>query len=343
MGCAHGRHKGDSKTKDIDAQLREEMPKLQAQITLLFLGTGESGKSTFTRVIKSTLGITSKRELALFTDVLRTNTLASMQTLLKCEEVIDAGLHEEAIAKLILESQVLTPEVADAIVELCQNEYVEYCFSQRASLKLHLPDSCYYYFENCKRFAQPEFEVNLTDITHASVRTTGILETVFTYNSTPFRLIDVGGQRSERRKWLSCMTDVTAVIYLVALNDYNAVLQEDGKTNRMIESLTLFRVLSNSKFLKSKDWILFLNKKDLLKEQIEHTPLTVLFPDCPETAKSNYSEGKRFICDQYRALFGGKTLIHHFTCAIDPENAQRVFNDVRLFLLANFLASANLV
>jgi hypothetical protein len=139
------------------------------------------------------------------------------------------------------------------------------------------------------------------------------------------------------------MSEVTAVIYLVALNDYNAVLQEDGVTNRMVESLTLFRVLSNSKFLKMKDWILFLNKKDLFKEQVKTTPLTVLFPDCPENAKSSYKEGKQYICDQFRSLFGGKSLIHHFTCAIDPENARRVFNDVRLFLLSHYLSNANLM
>lgn len=245
--------------------------------------------------------------------------------------------------------------MAAAITKLSENENVEYCFEQRNYLKLHLPDSCYYCrcctltlakfsdFHNCERFAQADFEVTLTDITHASIRTTGILETVFTYNNTPFRLIDVGGQRSERRKWLSCMSEVTAVIYLVALNDYNAVLQEDGTTNRMVESLTLFRVLSNSKFLKEKDWILFLNKKDLFKEQVKAVPLTVLFPDCPDNVKNSYKEGKQYICEQFRSLFGGKNLIHHFTCAIDPENSRRVFNDVRLFLLSHYLANANLV
>lgn len=198
-------------------------------------------------------------------------------------------------------------------------------------------------FDNCERFAQSDFEANLTDITHASVRSSGILETLFTYNNTPFRLIDVGGQRSERRKWLSCMTDVTAVIYLVALNDYNSVLMEDGSTNRMVESLTLFRVLTGSKVLKNKDWILFLNKKDLFKEQIQNTPLTILFPECPEQTKHSYSLGRVFILEQFRSLFGGKRLICHFTCAIDPENARRVFHDVRVALLASSLSNANLV
>lgn len=139
------------------------------------------------------------------------------------------------------------------------------------------------------------------------------------------------------------MTDVTAVIYLVALNDYQSVLIEDNTTNRMVESLTLFKVLTNSKFLRKKEWILFLNKKDLFKEQIETTPLTVLFPDCPDEAKNSYALGRLFILEQFRSLFGGKHLSHHFTCAIDPENARRVFHDVRLSILAKCLSHVQLL
>src|SRR5690606_980583 len=61
----------------------------------------------------------------------------------------------------------------------------------------------------------------------AKVRTTGITETIFTVANTEFTMVDVGGQRSERRKWLHCFSDVTAVIYLVALNEYDMVLEED--------------------------------------------------------------------------------------------------------------------
>jgi hypothetical protein len=128
-----------------------------------------SGKSTFTRVIKSTLGITSQRELSLFTDVLRANALQSMQTLLKCDEVIEAGvsdshngkvvcskLHVVPTKKQVSEATSLTPEVAVAVSKLSENEHVEYCFEQRTYLKLHLPDSCYY----CTSLVMPFFTLS---------------------------------------------------------------------------------------------------------------------------------------------------------------------------------------
>jgi guanine nucleotide-binding protein G(i) subunit alpha len=51
------------------------------------------------------------------------------------------------------------------------------------------------------------------------------------------RLFDVGGQRSERKKWIHCFEDVTAIIFCVAMSEYDQVLHEDETTVR-ISSLT---------------------------------------------------------------------------------------------------------
>lgn len=41
------------------------------------------------------------------------------------------------------------------------------------------------------------------------------------------RMFDVGGQRSERKKWIHCFEGVTAIIFCVALSAYDLVLAED--------------------------------------------------------------------------------------------------------------------
>ena len=45
-----------------------------------------------------------------------------------------------------------------------------------------------------------------------------------------YRVVDVGGQRSERRKWIQCFDDVRAVLFVCALSGYDMTLFEDGKT-----------------------------------------------------------------------------------------------------------------
>ena len=49
-----------------------------------------------------------------------------------------------------------------------------------------------------------------------------------------FRMFDVGGQRSERKKWIHCFEGVTAIIFCVALSGYDLVLAEDEEMNRSV-------------------------------------------------------------------------------------------------------------
>jgi len=61
-------------------------------------------------------------------------------------------------------------------------------------------------------------------------------------------MFDVGGQRDERRKWIQCFNDVTAIIFVTASSSYNLVLREDPTQNRVKESLELFGSLWNNRY-----------------------------------------------------------------------------------------------
>jgi len=43
-------------------------------------------------------------------------------------------------------------------------------------------------------------------------------------------MFDVGGQRSERKKWIHCFEGVTAIIFIVAMSEYDLMLAEDQNT-----------------------------------------------------------------------------------------------------------------
>ena len=92
-------------------------------------------------------------------------------------------------------------------------------------------------------------------------------------------MFDVGGQRSERKKWIHCFENVTSIIFCVALSEYDQVLLEETTQNRMIESLVLFDSVVNSRWFMRTSIILFLNKVDLFKKKLGRSPLATYFPD----------------------------------------------------------------
>lgn len=94
----------------------------------------------------------------------------------------------------------------------------------------------------------------------------------------PASMLDVGGQRSERRKWIHCFDCVTAVLFCASLSEYDQKLREDDSQNRMKESLLLFDEICNSPWFRDTSFILFLNKTDLFREKIQRIPITSCFP-----------------------------------------------------------------
>lgn len=51
-------------------------------------------------------------------------------------------------------------------------------------------------------------------------------------------MFDVGGQRSERKKWIHCFENVTSIIFCVALSEYDQTLLEESNQVRLITSPT---------------------------------------------------------------------------------------------------------
>jgi len=123
--------------------------------------------------------------------------------------------------------------------------------------EFQLMDGAKYCFDNVDRFTAVDYTPDETDVLRVRARTTGIIETTFKVKGTAFRMVDVGGQRSERKKWIHFFEDVTAIIYCVALNEYDMKLFEDEKVNRMQESLELFEEICNSKWFTKTAIILF--------------------------------------------------------------------------------------
>merc|ERR1711957_860387 len=91
----------------------------------------------------------------------------------------------------------------------------------------------------------------------------------FSLNHNECTVIDVGGQRNERQKWIHCFENVDLLIFVANLDGYNQFLYEDNDTNRLTEDLELFDQIVNSKRFRDTRMVLLLNCKDIFRVKIE--------------------------------------------------------------------------
>lgn len=84
--------------------------------------------------------------------------------------------------------------------------------------------------------------------------------------------------RNERKKWIHCFEDVTLLLFVVAINEYDTICEEDCATNRLHEALNLFKDIINNIWFAHTNVVLFLNKVDLFREKIQHVNMNICFP-----------------------------------------------------------------
>ncbi|XP_055374050.1 guanine nucleotide-binding protein G(q) subunit alpha isoform X5 [Condylostylus longicornis] len=200
------------------------------------------------------------------------------------------------------------------------------------------------YLSDLDRIEVPDYLPTEQDILRARVPTTGILEYPFDLDGMVFRMVDVGGQRSERRKWIHCFENVTSIIFLVALSEYDQILFESENENRMEESKALFKTIITYPWFQNSSIILFLNKKDLLEEKIMYSHLVDYFPEFDGPQRDAIA-AREFILRMFVDLNpdSEKIIYSHFTCATDTENIRFVFAAVKDTILQSNLKEYNLV
>lgn len=218
-------------------------------------------------------------------------------------------------------------EIALAIKQLWARDLgIVKCFQQ--AHKFQLESSAEYHFENVDKFKDPNHRCLNQDILMGRIKTTGITENVFEVKGTKLKVLDAGGQRSERKKWLHCFQDIDAVMFVFAVLEYDQTLYEDNRVNRMHESFALFNALCNSRWFIKTPFILILNKVDLLQKKLPRSNIKDYFPEYTGDSL-NVDQVLDFLKDKILSLDRTKKPIYvHRTCATDTETMPFVIKAV---------------
>ncbi|KAI9813457.1 MAG: hypothetical protein M1827_004132 [Pycnora praestabilis] len=283
-----------ARSQEIDKLLRQDGKKMRTTVKLLLLGAGESGKSTVLKQMKLLYseGFSSNERLE-YRVIIFSNLINAFKVILDAMEEMDISfeiVEHENFAGIILAE----PEI--------------------------MPQQSFPFFADIDRLFAKDYIPTDQDVLRSRLRTTGITETIFELGTLTYRMFDVGGQRSERKKWIHCFEGVSCLLFLVAISGYDQCLVEDKDANQMQEALMLFESIVNSQWFNRSSIILFLNKIDLFKAKLESSRINKYFPDYKDNP-TDWKAASNYFAERFRGLNRNpaKELYTHFTNATDTN------------------------
>lgn len=357
------------RSHQIDRQNQQDYEIGQTQVKLLLLGAGESGKTTVLKQMQIIYGAGfSEHDLqTIWAPRVNENVVTAMKAL--CDGASDLGLEDQIQNKAAfdqftsneaiygvgsaLSEDFSLVEVGPVIKTLWADPGIQAAWARRSEYQVI--ESHVHYFENIDQMMQPNYLPSQDDVLLCRSRTTGIVETVLDIDSSEFHIFDVGGQRNERRKWIHCFDEVTAVIFVAALSEFDQVLFEDSRQNRMVEAIDIFHEHFHSAVFARSAFILFLNKSDLFEKKLQTKAINsvpewsdfsgpTLNPlaageHTKEEVKAAFDAGVAYFQNKFETAPKAKPntpqrdLFVHITTATNTENARTILEACKHMIL----------
>ena len=332
----------EQKSKEVDRAIKRAEQEEQEVSKLLLLGAGDSGKSTLFKQMRLLYGKgfadADRKQYISSVDM---NLWQGTKTLIILADKY-GGLAPESAASKTFVAEVkddhrILEEAAKHIRTIWEDPGVKAALAQES---FYWAESTPYFFDRLSDIATTKYIPSQEDILRVRVPTTGIVETSFSIDGNMYRMLDVGGQRSERKKWIHCFEDVTAVLFVANIAAYDLKLYEDEGQPALDEAIALFDFVANNKAFAKTSIVLFLNKRDLLQAKLPTSPLSKHYP---AFTGSTYEEAVEFITDLFLAKAPiEKRIYSHVTCATDTTNVGVVFLAVKDIIITQMLKALEL-
>jgi len=346
----------EKKSQDIDKKNKEEYKRKATESKLLLLGTGEAGKSTVMKQMQIyTTGFTVDERLV-YKPFIYKQIMKNIKALIKesnnteytAAQTFDK---ERAIRVHQLSDKISDPgflnqftsQIWEDVKELWRDKSIQETFD--FNHRYTLDDSTQYFLDKIDTLAAKDYQPTDQDILKSRVKTSAIIEKEMDFKGNCYRLVDVGGQRSERRKWAHCFVDITALVFFVAISEYDQTLRESNEIKRLDESFRVFKEIINNKYFSNKPVILIFNKMDIFKEKFKKRHLSKYFEDFQSDGTEK--DAVEFLKKKFIALDLSKPakrqIYFRDAVAIDSEVFRPVFEAMLEYVLHESLQSAGFI
>jgi len=328
----------------------------QKMVKVLLLGSGDSGKSTILKQMRLIHHVPfTPHEVESFRQIIWNNVTHGVRIVLDSMEdmdlkvsaknsVLHVGLIENAGD--VGDGEAYPQHFYESLKALWNDKGIQRAWGRRNEAAL--PENLGYFFSHLDRLFLSYYVPTKQDILHCCTRTTGITETVFHLRDHEMYVVDVGGRKSERRKWLHYFQDVTSILFLVSLSGYDQCLLEDKDVNQMQDAMAIWDSICRSQWFKLTSIILFLNKDDLFQAKVLHSDIKTYFPDF-DGGPGDASSGREYFKKRFARLAqkAGRSkereIYIHITTATDTQLLRVVMAAVEDIVLGQNLEVAALV
>lgn len=363
--CGTNLSEQDILNKTIDRDIKKTKEKERKIHNILLLGTGGCGKSTFLkqmRIIESEEGnvkepfpLEERKEK--WRTIVFNNIFIGIRELLKQMNILRIRFTDSANERrgntilaiddihafLTADKTNIRPDFALKVGNLWTDKGIQSCFERRSEYQLE--DSVQYFLDNLEQVLEVNYIPTIEHVLHVRVKTTSIYnQDIPLKGGGTLRMIDVGGQRNYRERWIHYFDNVVTIIFITSLSEFNLKLEEDQNVSRTEESLGLFEKIVENQFFVNTCVILFLNKKDLLQQKLDRgvdfkSYFEDFDPDDFEDSDEHPKEAE-FMRQLYIERVDGnfnddRPLYSHITCATDTSNVKVIWNVVRSTILEN--------
>lgn len=220
------------------------------------------------------------------------------------------------------------------IKTFCRNLDIKRLLSKDSDFEF-VPTMKYMLRIGLDKFTDMTRHPTIEDVLHSRQFTSGFNKVRFRYESNCYiTLIDVGGQRPEREKWVSVVnSEIQCILYFASLVDYKITKGGDTPINRLQESIELFVKIMTDPIFEDIPVIILLNKMDLFPEKLKMDPLNETYSNYKG---STIAEAQEFISSLFFDAIKNKKIMCQinkvkvkFICSYNSNSIKDIINYVK--------------